>query len=157
MTAMRRFVPSPAIIAQAAIDIAAPPGEVAMLYCAVEKWSETFAATIEQAHVTQAGDTWKRIEVLHKREGWVPNTLILLSGTEIWLEESKKLYDACFLNQFEPAVGGGTHYLITAYIRLKGIFGVVQPLLGGYVRRRALAQMRRYVLDPLKNAAEQAP
>lgn len=152
---MRNFIPSPkAIKVQASTDIAAPPEHVAAVYRDVEKWGETFPLTIEHARVTQAGDNWQQIEVTHKMEGHVPNTLTFLSGTEIGLEESKKRFDASFLNQFQPMVGGGTHYVITAYISIKGIFQVLKPFLTGYVRRKALDQMRNYVLDPLKIAAE---
>ncbi len=149
------FAPSPnAIQAQAAIDIAAPPDHVAAVYRAVEIWGETFPTTIEDAQVTETGENWKQIEVAHKKEGRVPNTLIFLSDTEIGLEESKKKFTASFLNQFEPVADGGTHYVITAYISLKGVYQVLKPFVKGYVRRQALKQMKDYVLHPLKTAAE---
>jgi hypothetical protein len=152
---MRAFVtPRDAIQAQAAIDIAAPPERVAGVYRDVEKWGATFPATIEDARVIETGDNWQEVEVAHKMEGRVPNTLIFLSNTEVGLEESKKRFDARFLNRFEPSTGGGTHYVISGYIRLKGIFGILKPFLKGYVRRRTLAQMKSYVLEPLKAAAE---
>lgn len=150
-----RFVPlQNAIQAEAAIDIDAPPEQVAAVYRDVEKWGETFPATIERAQITQAGDNWKQIQVTHKLEGCVPNTLIDLSDTEIGLEESKKKFDASFLNHFLPAADGGTRYVIHAYVHLKGIYSVLKPFLKGYVRRQMLRQMQRYVLDPLKAAAE---
>jgi hypothetical protein len=152
---MRPFVTYPnAIQAQSAIDIAAPPEQVAALYRAVEQWDVTFPATIEHARVIETGDNWQQVEVAHRIEGRVPNTLIFLSDTEIGLEESKKRFDASFLNRFERAAGAGTHYVISAQIRLKGLFGVLKPFLSGYVRGRALLQMRTYVLEPLKAAAE---
>lgn len=151
----REFVPPHhAIQVQAAIDIAAPPDRVAAVYCNVGKWSEIFPATIEHAKIIETGDNWKEIKVAHKHEGRVPNTLIFLSDTEIGLEESKKIFNASFLNSFEPATGGGTHYVITAYISLKGVYKVLKPFLKGYVRRQALKQMSSYVLGPLKTAAE---
>ena len=152
---MRKFEPShDAIQAQAAIDIAAPPKHIAAVYSEVEKWGETFPATIERAEVSETGDNWKQIVVTHKNEGRVPNTLIFLSETEMGLEESKKRFNASFLNQFEPAANGGTHYVITAYISLKGIYKALKPFIKGYVRGQALKQMKSYVLDPLKTAAE---
>ena len=152
---MREFVPpAHAIRVQAAIDIAAPPVYVAALYRDVEKWSETFPATIARAHVTETGDNWQEIEVAHKKEGRVPNMLIFLSDTEIGLEEKKRIFNASFLNKFEPAPQGGTHYILTAYISLNGIFKVLKPFLKSYVHRQALKQMKSYVLAPLKIAVE---
>jgi hypothetical protein len=152
---MREFVPpAHAIRAQTATDIAAPPEYVAALYRDVEKWSETFPATIAHAQVTETGDNWQEIEVDHKKEGQVPNTLIFLSNTEIGLEERKQIYNASFLNKFEPATQGGTRYILTAYISLNGIFKVLKPFLKSYVHGQALKQMKNYVLDPLKMAAE---
>jgi hypothetical protein len=58
------------------------------------------------------------------------------------------------VNRFEPGADGGTHFVIDAYISLKGIYKVLRPFLRSYVRRKALEQMRRYVLEPLKRAAE---
>lgn len=88
-------------------------------------------------------------------EGRVPNTLIFLSETEIALEESKKRFNAVFLNQFLPMAQRGTHYMITAYITLKGIYRIMKLFVKHYVRGQALKQMEQYVLAPLKTAAEQ--
>jgi hypothetical protein len=152
---MRQFVPSQkAIQVEAAIDIAAPPKQVAAVYAEVEKWGETFPATIAHARVIETGDNWKQIEVAHKRAGCVPNTLIVLSDTEIGLEESKARFHASFRNQFEPGAKGGTRYVITAYISLKGVYKVLKPFVKPYGRRQALKQMKSYMLDPLKIAVE---
>lgn len=152
---MREFRPSRhAIRVEAAIDIAAPPEQVAAVYRDVEKWGETFPATIAHAQVIDTGDNWQHIQVAHKKQGSVPNTLIFLSDIEIGLEESKKKYDASFLNRFEPGIRGGTHYVLTAYVTLKGIYNLFRPLLIGYVRQQMLRQMGRYVLIPIKTAAE---
>lgn len=144
-----------AIQAQAGIAIAASPEQVAAIYRNVETWHETFSATIEQARITGTGDNYKQVEVIHRMEGKVPNTLIFLSETEIVLEESKKRFDAVFLNQFLPLARRGTHYMITASITLNGAYRLLTPFLQGYVRRRAIEQMSHYVLEPLKRAAEQ--
>ena len=152
---MHKFIPPQnAIQAEASINIAAPPKQVAAVYSDVEKWAEIFPATIENAQVTETGDNWKQIEVAHKKEGRVPNTLIFLSDTEIGLEESKKIFDASFLNRFEPGDKGGTRYIIIGYISLKGVYKLLKPFLKQYVRRRALKQMKSYVLNPVKVAAE---
>lgn len=153
---IREFTPPRnAIQAEAAIHISASPDHVARIYRDVEKWGNTFPATITSARITRSGKNWKQIEVKHKHEGRVPNTLIDLSDTEIALEESKRKFNASFLNRFELA-SGGTCYVVRAYISLKGIYRVLQPLLKGYIRRRTIEQMRTYVLAPLKLSAEKA-
>jgi hypothetical protein len=153
---MREFVSSPnAIRTQATIDIAAPPEYAAAVYGNAEKWHETFPATIERARVVERGENWAKIEVWHKQEGRVPNILIFLSNTEIVLEESKKKFDASFLNQFDAKSDGTTHYIITSYVTPKGVYKTLKPFLKGYVHRQATKQMNEYVLKPLKKAAEQ--
>lgn len=155
-TAVKFNPPGDAIRAQAAIDIAALPEQVAAVYRDVEKWDETFPATIQRAQVIETGANWQKIEVTHKTEGCVPNTLIFLSSTEVGLEESKRRFNANFLNRFEPEAGGATHYVISAYISLKGVYKILKPLIAGYVRQKTLEQMENYVLVPLKKAAEGA-
>ncbi len=147
-------LPKGAIQSQASITIAAPPEQVAAVYRDVEKWGEIYPATIACAQVVRSGDHWKEIEVEHKQEGCVPNTLFDLSDTEIGLEEQKKKFDAWFINQFLPAANGGTHYIIYGYARLKGVYKLLSPLLKGYVHRQTVKRMRGYVLEPLKAAAE---
>jgi hypothetical protein len=152
---MQEFViPADAIEEESAIHIVAPPERVAAVYRDVENWGHTFPATIESARVIKAGNHWKLIEVDHKKEGRVSNTLIDLSPTEIELRESKTKFNASFYNRFERTANGGTHYVIHAFISLKGIYKLLKPLLGGYVRRQTLKQVKRYVLEPLKVAAE---
>lgn len=154
---MREFVIPPRTIqTTASIHIAAPPERVASIYRDVDKWDETFPLTIACAEVIKTGDNWKEIEVTHKQEGCVSNTLIDLSETEIGLQESKHKFDASFLNRFEPA-DGGTRYVIRSYVSPKGIYKILKPFLIGYVHRQALKQMRNYVLEPLKIAAERKP
>ena len=152
---MREFgIPEDAIEEEAAIHIAAPPERVAAVYRDVNKWGDTFPATIESARVINTGSNWKQIEVDHKKEGRVPNTIIDLSPTEIGLKESKKKFNARFLNRFERTANGGTHYVIHAFISPKGIYKLLKLFLVGYVRRQARHQMNTYVLAPLKAAVE---
>ncbi len=149
------FKPDPkSIWTQAAIDIDAAPERVAAIYRDVERWGDTFPATIERAKIITTGENWKEIEVTHKQAGQVSNLLIDLARNEIGLEESKSKFDASFLNRFEPRANGGTHYVIDGYIRPKGIYRLLKPFLQGYVRRQTLRQMQNYVLEPLKRAAE---
>jgi hypothetical protein len=152
---MLEFLPSPdAIQVEASINIAASPTHVAAVYADVKRWGETFPATIDHAQVIETGENWQRIEVAHKLEGRVPNTLIFLSDTEIGLLESKRKFDASFLNRFEARDDGSTHFVVTAYISLKGIYRLLKPVLVPYVRRQALKQLQNFVLRPLKQAAE---
>ena len=155
---MREFlIPKDAIEEEAAVNIAAPPERVAEVYRDVKNWGNTFPASIKSARVIKTGNNWKEIEVDHTQEGRVPNTLIDLSPTEIGLWESKKKFDAGFLNSFQRTANGGTHYVIHAYISPKGIYKLLKPLLVGYVHHQALKQVKSYVLEPLKLAAEKQP
>jgi hypothetical protein len=61
------------------------------------------------------------------------------------LEEFKKLYNARFLNRFEPD-SVGTCYTVVADVSVKGIAKVLEPFLGAYIRK----QIDRYVLKPVK-------
>jgi hypothetical protein len=152
---MRKFeIPRNAIQAEASIEIDAPPERAAQIYLDVDKWGQTFPATINRARVVKAGDNWKQIEVDHKTEGHVPNTLTVISANEIGLEENKKLFDASFLNRFEPNGNSRTCYTVKAFVGLNSPYKYFKPFLIGYVRRRALNMVRNYVLKPLKVAAE---
>jgi hypothetical protein len=153
--AMREFKPSPgAIWTQASIDIDASPNRVAAVYRDVERWGETFPATIKRATIRKTGENWKEIEVTHRQEGQVPNLLIDLADNEIGLEENKSKFDASFRNRFEARADGGTHYVIDGYVHPRGIYRLLKPFLKGYVQRRTLRQMQDYVLGPLKRAVE---
>jgi hypothetical protein len=151
------FVPSNAIHIEEALEIAAPPEQAAAIYRDVDHWGKIFPATIESAQVVKTGDGWRQIDVVHKQEGCVPNTLYDLSETEIGLRESKQKFDASFLNCFEPAPGGRTRYVIHGYVSPKGIYRLLKPFLIGYVQRQMHRQMCQYVLEPLKTAAERSP
>ncbi len=50
---------------------------------------------------------------------------------------------------FEPE-GDGTRYTVNAEVRLKGMYRLAAPL----VKPIVLSQMRRFVLAPMKIAAE---
>jgi hypothetical protein len=61
----------------------------------------------------------------------------------------KRRYDATFANEF-IGEGNGTRYKLTARVRLRWPYRFAAPLLKPLV----VARMRRYVVEPLKAAAE---
>ena len=77
------------------------------------------------------------------------NVLRHVSPTEIELREFKRRYDATFLNRFAPE-RDGMRYTLTAAVRIGWPYALAEPMLKPLV----LARMRRYVVDPLKRAAE---
>jgi len=64
------------------------------------------------------------------------------------LRESKRRYDATFVNRFET-VAGGTRYTVDAAVHIKQPLTVLAPLLRGVVARA----IRRYTVEPLRAAA----
>ena len=131
-----------------AIHIDAPPEQVAAIYLDVANWHRTFPATIKAARVVRESLGEIFIEVDHV-EGRVPNVLRPKSPTRIDLEEDKRRYHATFSNEFQ-AEGGGTRYSLDAHVQLKGANRLLAPLVGPLIRSR----MRRFVLEPMKVAAE---
>src|SRR5215471_17599913 len=97
--------------------------------------------------VRMEGDTTV-VEVDHI-EGKAVNILRDVSPTRIDLVEFKRRYDAIFVNEFIPE-GEGTRYTLTASVQLKWPYRLAAPL----VKPLVLARMRRYVVGPLKVAAE---
>jgi len=93
------------------------------------------------------GDTTV-VEVDHI-EGKAVNILRDVSPTRIELVEFKRRYDATFVNEFIPE-GEGMRYTLTASVQLKWPYRLAAP----FVKPLVLARMRRYVVDPLKLAAE---
>ena len=91
------------------------------------------------------------VEVDHV-EGKVVNILRDISSTRIDLVEFKRRYDATFVNEFIPE-GEGMRYRLTASVRLKWPYWLAAP----FVKPLVLARMRRYVVEPLKAAAEREP
>ena len=112
-----------------------------------QHWSQLFP-TIRGVHLLEQNDDTITLEVDH-REGRVINRMTVLSPQEIRLEEFKRFYDASFLNRFE-ADATGTRYTLIGDIRLKGAARILAPFLKGYIRQ----QMRRFVLEPVKQYAE---
>lgn len=126
----------------------APPERVRAAYEEPSNWGTLFPKTIRSARVISRDRRTVVVEVEHV-EGRVMNVLHDVSPTRIDLDEFKRKYNATFTNEFLPE-GSGTRYRLTASVRLKWPY----RLLSLFVKPLVLARMRRYVVEPLKVAAE---
>lgn len=118
-------------------------------YLDVADWPRLFPATIRATRVVRRAGDEITVEVDHRTAGRVINIVRPRSPNEIVLEEFKPKFDATFLNRFE-AEADGTRYTVVADVRLHLPYALLAPVLAGYVRRT----VRRYVLDPMRAAAE---
>ena len=91
------------------------------------------------------------VEVSHI-EGKVVNILHFISPARIDVTEVKRRYTATFTNEFIPD-GEGMCYRITGIICLRWPYKVLSPFL----RPIVVARMRRFIVEPLKGAAEHNP
>ncbi len=121
---------------------------VRALYEEPDNWARVFPATIRAARVVRREGDTTVVEVDHV-EGRVTNILRAVSSTRVDLAEIKRRYEATFANEF-IADGNGTRCRITASVRLKWPYRLAAP----FVKPLVLARMRRYVVEPLKAAAE---
>ena len=128
--------------------VRAPAERVRALYEDPANWARLFPETIRGARVVRREGPSTFVEVDHV-EGTVQNVLRHVSPTRLALEEWKRRYDATFTNDFVPEPGG-TRYTLAGSVRLKGPYRLLAPLLAPVVR----ARMRRYVVEPLRRAAE---
>jgi len=126
----------------------APAEGVRALYEEPDNWARLFPATIRNARVVRRHGQTTVVEVDHV-EGSVLNILRRVSPTRIDLTEFKQRYEATFTNEFMPE-RDGMRYRLTASVRLKWPYCLAAPFLKLVV----LARMRRYVVEPLKQAAE---
>lgn len=126
----------------------APADRVRELYRDADNWARIFPATIRSARVVRREGDTTVVEVDHV-EGKVVNILRDVSRTRTDLVEFKRRYDATFVNEFIPE-GEGMRYTLRASVRLKWPYRLAAP----FIRPLALARMRRYVVEPLKAAAE---
>jgi hypothetical protein len=147
--ASRARVPWGTVRIRETLAIRAAPQELAALYLDYPNWSRLFPATIRG--VRWIGDDGRDItvEVDHRAEGRVANIIRPISPTVIALDEFKPRFDATFVNRFEAA-GDATRYVLDAEIRFRMPFALIAPLVRWIVRRR----MRRFVLEPMRDAAE---
>ena len=131
------------------LRIAAPPERVAAMYADYEQWPRLFPATIRGVRRLAVHGPCQKIEVSHTSEGKVINIMITISPLQIQLDEFKRHFDARFLNSFE-ASDQDTRYSIVADVRLKGAARLLGPFAEPIVRSR----LRRYVLEPVREAVE---
>jgi len=145
---VRQVVRSTMIDAVVSEHMNAPADRVQALYRDPDNWARLFPATIRGARVVRKEGDTTVVEVDHV-EGKVVNILRDISSTRIDLVEFKRRYDATFVNEFIPE-GEGMRYTLTASVRLKWPYRLAAP----FVKPLVLARMRRYVVEPLKVAAE---
>jgi hypothetical protein len=113
-----------------------------------ENWAKLFPATIRGAHVVRRDQHRAVVKVSHI-EGKVVNILQFISPARIDLTEFKRRYTATFTNEFIPD-GEGMCYRITGIICLRWPYKLLSPFLKPIVA----ARKRRFIVDPLKGAAE---
>jgi hypothetical protein len=128
--------------------IKAPKETASQVYADYAGWPHVFP-TISGVRLLRREGSKQILEIDH-REGKVINEMTIRSPDEIDLREVKRRYNARFINRFE-AVPGGTRFTVSGEIYLKGVAKLLQPFLGGYVRR----QMQRWQLQPVKSEAEE--
>lgn len=121
------------------------------LYADPHNWAAVFSKTIRAAHVLRREAEATIVEVDHA-EGRATNILRDVSPTRIELREFTRRYDATFVNDF-ISEDAGMRFALTASVLLKWPYRLAEPLLKPLV----LKKMRRYVVEPLKRAAEDRP
>jgi hypothetical protein len=149
MRAKQRNVTRGRVRVREALMIRAAPERLAALYLDYENWSRLFPATFRGVRRLEEHDGDVTVEVTHKAEGRVVNVIRPMSASVIVLDEFKPRFDATFVNRFERAEQG-TRYVLDAEIRFRMPYALIAPLLRGTVRSR----MRRFVLEPMRLAAE---
>jgi hypothetical protein len=127
--------------------VKAPRQTVLEVYADYTIWPCLFP-TIKGVRLVRREGAKLVLEVDHV-EGKVVNELVVRPPDTLELWEEKRRYDARFTNHFEP-VPGGTRFTVHGDIHLKGWARLLQPVLGGYVRR----QIERLQAQPVKAEAE---
>ena len=130
------------------MTVRAPQETVFGVFTDVPGWPAVFPKISGVRDVRVGRD---RVDVIVEHsEGDVPNTLLLEPPDRAVLEESKRRYDARFVNEIKQRPDGSTVFTVHAQIHLKGWRRALGPVLGWYVRR----QLRRFTLAPVARAAE---
>jgi len=128
--------------------IRASPDRVFGLYVRWQDWPRLFPQTIRAVRLIEEKEGELSLEVAHV-EGLVPNRLSIVSPELVMLAERKRHYDARFENRFE-AIEGGTCYVVTADVVLRGALRLLASVAKPFIRSR----IRRFVLEPMRRAAE---
>jgi hypothetical protein len=129
--------------------IRAPTERLVARYLDFARWPELFPATIRGTRLVRSEGNTTVVEVDHRTAGRVINVIRPRSDHTIELVERKPKFEATFLNRFEPT-SDGTRYTVAAEIRLRFPYALLAPFVKGYVRR----SVRRFVLEPMRDAAE---
>lgn len=127
--------------------IDAPCSVVRAAYRNYTRWPQIFP-TIHAIRTLGRRDGWELMEVDHV-EGRVLNAIATPSPNVLVLQESKRLYDATFVNTFTD-VDGKTLLVVEADIEPKGPVRLLRPVARVLARRL----IERYQLHPLKLAVE---
>jgi Polyketide cyclase / dehydrase and lipid transport len=130
--------------------IRAAPAKVAGTFRDYRTWPRLFPATIRGVGLVGNERGIEMLEIDHV-EGKVINKLRAVSSNLIELEECKNRFDGHFEYRFEPGPEG-TRFTIVADITLKGFCKCLESILRPYVRK----QIRRFVIDPMKQAMERS-
>ena len=134
---------------EVATTIRAPVERLVARYLDFAHWPLLFPATIRGTRLLRREGNAMIVEVDHRTAGRVINVIRPASDRVIELEEHKPKYDATFANRFDPSEEA-TRYTVVADIRLRMPYALLAPFVKGYVRRI----VRRYVLEPMREAAE---
>ena len=127
--------------------VSAPAEQVYAVYADYRQWPKIFP-TIRGVHVI-GRDRDTVVLVIDHTEGQVRNDLLLQPPNRILLVESKRAYDATFVNTFYRS-GQGTRFEVEGNVHLKGARRLLAPVVRSYARR----QMRVFQLAPVKAEAE---
>ncbi len=127
--------------------IAAPRTIVMDVYLDYASWPSFFPTIKAVRLIRREGD--KLVLAVDHVEGPVVNELLVRWPDEIELWERKRRYDGHFHNRFDT-VTGGTRFVVSAEIELRGHVRLLQPFVSRYARRR----IERFQVWPVKVEAE---
>jgi Polyketide cyclase / dehydrase and lipid transport len=133
---------------ETSLVLGVPPVQAYEIYADYTGWPRVFP-TISAVRLVRRTGNSVVLEVDHRTAGKVRNELHLEPKRQLELLETKRHYDARFINRFEPAPGG-SRIVVTGDIRLKGLARLLAPFLGWYARRL----IQRFTLQPIKIAVE---